>query len=263
MQKLLMRGRKAFRSSEGVRLTGRTQQFVSPLTGKLTVYDETYGIYVAEHSSLPPDLDALRDKINTDLVGQTVDGFCDDILMIQGIMQDTYKPRVWIAEEQPVLQANLGQQRLIAPLIVLAIIILIGIIVVAITTIVVVLFVGNSFTAISRYILQPPEYVGGTLDNPWVFDNFAGYLSYQHLRYWYVCPKCGAGFGDKTTYPNLEDVPQAEVDIFNEHVEMCLGIPTGPQNVISYLVWVGVLIAGGLGAVYIVGKVIESRPWAR
>ncbi|GAI04332.1 unnamed protein product, partial [marine sediment metagenome] len=189
---------------------------------------------------------AIKQKIDEDLLIQSVDGFCDEILAIQGIIQDTYKPRLWIAEEQPTLEAKLGTERLIAPGIIMALIYAITIIAVAITILVAVYLLSQSFMTIAEWVAKPPQYVGGTPETPVVYKSWSEYLSGQHLLYWYVCPKCGAGYGLKETYPHIEDVPQAEVDIFNEHVENCLGIPKDGEipGLIVLALGAGVVIVG-------------------
>ena len=236
--------------TSGVRLSGRTQKLVSPLTNQIETYHEAYGIYVSTPSPVTPDLDAVRNKINNDLLSQSVDGFCDEILVIQGVTNDTYKPRTWIAENQPALQAKHGT--LIAPIV--AIVIAIAVIVLAITSVIAVYLITSSFTAISEAILQPPKYVGGTPENPTIHESYAEYLSSQHNLYWYVCPKCGAGFGGKLDYPNVEDVPTSLIDLFNEHVEICLGIPKGAQNVGEFLMFAAL----GVGAIIAVGWIVTT-----
>jgi len=253
----LTKARKILRTTPKYVLTGQTQKLISPMTGKLTLYYETYNIQVAEPATAP-DLDGLRDRINNDLISQSVDGFCENILYMGGVFQDQYKTKTWIAGEQPQLEARLGRERLVAPIIIAAILLAIAIIVAAIAIVIVVYVLASSFTTISQWILQPPQYVGGTPDNPEVYDTWAEYLSAQHLRYWYVCPKCGAGFGDKTKYPNIEDVPEAEVNAYNEHMEVCQGIPTGVQNILVWLIFAGAAIVAVIVVVPTVAKAISG-----
>jgi len=236
--------------TSGVRLSGRTQKLVSPLTNQVETYHETLGIYVTSPAPVTPDLDAVRNQINNDLLGQSVDGFCDEILVIQGVTNDTYKPRTWIAENQPTLQVKYGT--LIAPIV--AIIIAIAVIVASICGVIAVYLITNSFTTIAQYIMQPPKYVGGTPENPTTYDNYAQYLSSQHNLYWYVCPKCGAGFGSKLDYTTVEDVPTSLIDLYNEHVEICLGIPQGPQNVGDFLMFAAL----GVGSIIAIGWIVTT-----
>jgi hypothetical protein len=241
-------------------LTGRTQKLQSPITGKLAIYHETYHIQVTTHASAPPDLDALKENINSDLLNRGIDGFCEQIWAIQGVFQDTYKPKVWIAEEQPTLVEKKG----LFPW--SAVIVAIAIIAAAIAATVIVYILANSFMTISQWFLQPPSYVGGSdPNNPQVYDNWAEYLSAQHLYYWYVCPKCGAGFGAKAQYPNITDVPEEEVNAYKEHVESCLGIPTGPQNVTEYLIYAGLIVGGVIVVVWLLtstGKKVTEVVYA-
>jgi len=243
---------KVLRTS-GVSLTGETQKRVSALTGKTLTYYRTLGIYITEPSSTTPDIDTMRTQIDTNLATDSIDGFCDEILVIQGVTNDTYKPSVWLAEDQPLLAARFGKQSIIAGwIIVLAVVIIIGII--GATVIV----ITQSFTHLAQGILNLPSYVGGTPDNPVTYGNWAEYLSSQHNLYWYVCPKCGAGFGLKLDYPNIEDVPQTEVDVFHEHVDMCLGIPqTG--NIWEMLIFAAIGVTALVSIAWIVSRYIGSR----
>jgi hypothetical protein len=228
---------------------------VSSLTGKLGIYHETFHIVITEHSATPPDVDGIVSKVNGDLITEGVDGLCDQVLVMQGIFQDQYKPRIWINEEQPTLAIRLGfseSKKLIAPIIIAAIIIAVLIFATAVVILVAVYILSSSFTTIAQWILQPPAYVGGTPDNPRTFTNAAEYMTYQLTLFWYVCPKCGAGFGLKSKYPNIVDVPEAEKTAFEEHKKDCLGIQMGAQNVLEFVLWTGLIVAGGFVVVWLI-----------
>lgn len=252
MNRLKISGPKISRTT----FTGQTLKMVSPLTGKLTTYAESYRIYVTTPAPATPDLNALKTRINSDLVNQSVDGVCDEILVIQGVTNDTYRPRVWLAEEQAAIVATYGVESLLAPIV--AACLAAAIIALAIAAIIIVYILTQSFTAIAAMLLQPPKYVGGTPDNPTTYDNWAQYLSSQHNLYWYVCPKCGAGFGLKASYPNITDVPQAEKDAFDEHVNMCLGIPTGPQNVMEFIIYAAIAVVAVIGVTWALSSVLRG-----
>jgi len=241
--------------TSGVSVTGKTKQSISPLTGRLATYHQTLGIYITTPAPATPDVDAVRTQIDNDLITQSVDGFCDEILVIQGVTNDTYKPSVWIAEEQPTLEARLEKQTLIAPAIIL---IAVAIIAASIATVIVVVVLTQSFTHLAEKLLNLPTYVGGTPENPVTYGSWAEYLSGQHNLYWYVCPKCGAGFGLKLDYPTAGDVPQTEIDAFNEHVDMCLGIPQ-QGNIWEFLLFAALGVGAIISVAWVVTKVISSR----
>lgn len=247
MQRLSLRDRN-------MRFSGKIIRAPSLLTGNLVTYHETYHIQVGTPATNPQAISELINRINTDLLDQGVDGFCNHILMIQGVTQSIYKPRVWIAEEQPVLMEKTPPKLIVWGPIIIAICKMIMILAVAIAAVLICSMLTSSFTTIARYILQPPSYVGGDPENPEVYDNWAQYLSSQHLHYWYVCPKCGAGFGAKTAYPNITDVPQEEVEAYNEHVKSCLGIPQGSQNVWEFLIWTAAIIGGSVIIIVAIGQ---------
>jgi hypothetical protein len=221
-----------------------------------------------------PDLEAVKTKINADFATGTsdsgnapVDAQCDSILLLQGAVQDTYKIRTWVAETQPAtfVQANQAQiarlqgRTMIAPMLILAIIAIAFIISAAIALIVVVILGWNAFMSVANALLPgKPSYVGGTRDNPVTYPDWATYLSSQNLLYWYVCPKCGAGFGLKSTYPNITDVPPEEVAAFNEHKQNCLGIPQTNYDPTAILVWAVIGIVGAVTILYVLSKVFTS-----
>lgn len=257
--------------------TGRTKNMYSQLQGRTLEYLETYNIQVTSAKVTPPNLDALKTKINADFLTGTpdsgnapVDAQCDSILVIQGAVQDTYKMRTWVAETQPAafVQANQAQiarlqgKTLIAPIVALAIIACIFIISAAIVLIVAVILGWISFMAVANALMpNKPSYVGGTRDTPVTYDDWASYLSAQNLLYWYVCPKCGAGFGSKASYPNIGDVPAEEVTAFNEHKTNCLGIPQTSYDPLPLLIWAIIGVAAVVSVVYLLPKLFKSvRP---
>ena len=250
--------------------SGRTKKMYSPLQGRTLTYLESYTIRVTSPKGTPPDLEAVKTKINADFITAPVDALCDDILVIQGAVEDTYKIRTWVAETQPAafVEANQAQiarlqgRGLIAPIIVLAIIAVAFIISAAIVLIIGVVLGWNAFMSVANALLPgKPSYVGGTRDTPITYDDWASYLSSQNMLYWYVCPKCGAGFGSKASYPNISDVPPEEVTAFNEHKENCLGIPQTSYDPLPLLIWAIIGVAAVVSVVYLLPKLFKSaRP---
>ena len=233
------------------KFTGRTIRMVSPMTGKLQTYRETLTVYVSSPATNPVHLSTLESNITADIYANGVDGFCDGILLIYGVVEDTYRTRVWVAEEQ----VGLAQHgRLIGLWTAVAICATIAFL--AIVALATVVILTQSVSHLAAQIMgNPPTYVGGTPDDPQTFDNYSEYYTSQTVKYWYVCPKCGAGFALKSDYPNLEDVPQSIVNLYNEHVANCMGIPQGPQNVPSFLMTLVILGAVAIGGMFLVSKV--------
>ena len=148
---------------------------------------------------------------------------------------------------------------MIAPIIALAIIAVAFIISAAIVLIVVVVLGWIAFMAVAKSLVPgKPTYVGGTRDDPKIYEDWAAYLSSQNMLYWYVCPKCGAGFGLKSAYPNITDVPPEEVAAFNEHKDNCLGIPQTTYDPTPILVWAVIGIVGAVTILFVLSKVFTS-----
>jgi len=254
--------------------TSKRKAMYSSLQGRTLEYLESYTIRVTSPKGSMPDLEAVKTKINADFITGTpdsgnapVDAQCDSILLLQGAVQDTYKIRTWVAETQPAtfVQANQTQiarlqgRTMIAPIIALAIIAVAFIISAAIILIVAVVLGWIAFMAVAKSLVPgKPTYVGGTRDDPKIYEDWAAYLSSQNMLYWYVCPKCGAGFGLKSAYPNITDVPPEEVAAFNEHKENCLGIPQTTYDPTPILVWAVIGIVGAVVILFVLSKVFTS-----
>lgn len=242
--------------------TGQTKQMISPLTGQLTSYTETFVIHVTEpalNAVSQTDLNTIRDQTTTQAVAQGHDVICDTVLCVQGTLQDTYKTRTWVSDTSLSTYGN--GQTLIAPLVIIAIIVIIGIIIAA-TVVVVVLI--NSFMEVANKLLpSQPGYVGGDPNHPQIYDDFAKYLSAQTEYYCLVCPKCGAGFAPKADYLDCLGIPAELTALYNEHVKNCLGIPQTNYSTTPFFVWAIIGIGGGLAGLYIVYKIIASRHSSR
>ena len=244
--------------------TGRTKLMYSPLQGRTLVYLESYTIRNTEPKGSVPNLEALKTQINSNFASEPVDATCESILVLQGALSDTYKFKTWVAETQSAefMQANRALLARMFPALVLAVIICAAIITVTIGVVIIVLVLNASFMAVAQAFMPgKPSYIGGTRDAPKTYDDWAAYLSGQHLYYWYVCPLCGVGFGDKELYPNIGDVPPEEKAAFDEHRTFCLGIPQTSYNPLPLLIWVIIGVAAVVSVVYLLPKLFKSaRP---
>lgn len=227
---------------------------VSPLTGKTLDYHESYTIRATPTATSPPDVDAMMNTLNSQFVSGNIDAQCDSILLLQGAITDEYKLRTWIAEEQPMAQGRFE----ISNAVIYAAVAIMAMITAIILTIAIMCY--TAFMAVSDALLPgQPSYVGTDgSGNTQVFHDWAAYYSSQQTLYWYVCPYCGVGFGLKSSYPNIEDVPQAEVDAYNDHVAICEGIPKTNYDATGLLVWAIVGVGGIAFFIYGLPKIISA-----
>jgi hypothetical protein len=158
-----------------------------------------------------------------------------------------------------------GARPLISEIVILAIILIIAITVGAIVVLAIVNSWFNSGMAVLKELIPgTPTYItigpgGETL----TFEDWAAYLSAQHAYYWYVCPKCGAGYGSKAAYPNITDVPAEEKTAFDEHVSICQGIPQTNYSYVPMFVWAIIGVSAGVVVLYIVMKMFTSKTTER
>lgn len=224
-----------------MQITGKTQRRLSPITGKMTLYTQTLQNYVYNHQTAP-DVVAVAEQITSEFIAQGQDAYCDGVTLVQGVLTDTIQPSVWIASSEtliidPVTWAAIASIVKYVALLVLGIL---------------------AFVAVTAILerIKPEEYYipESGIEEP---VSWEVYISYQNAHYWYVCSKDGAGFGDKSLYPNIEDVPEAIVQAYKDH---CASAPDiGPGDEVPNWLMVGggmlILIAG----IWLVGKLFAKR----
>lgn len=225
---------------------------VSPVTGRAQVYTETIQNYVVPHQYGTVTPDQLRTEVDTQLVAQGVDGYCENVILVQSVLTDHYQVVVWAASEQ-TLDLDGKIVYVIAPLIIVAIIVAISLAV----TILGLAYMTFSFLAEMVQTIKGPRPRYWNPDSPDVpFESFSEYYTRQTANYWYVCPKCGAGFGSKNVYPNVEDVPEAEVQAFEDHKADCLGLPRAEEEWIGGYIVIGAVVLLALGGMWLLGQAI-------
>jgi len=223
-----------------------TMQRISPLTGKMTTYTQTISNMVYDHQTAP-DLETLKNNITNELLTQQHDAYCDKIALVQGLFTDTAQPSIWIA--QP-LQAT-GTQTLIDPFTAVAVWSICK------TILAIVLVAGTiiALWAIKSIIWgDPKKYIDP--NNPNVTITWEQLISAQNAKFWYVCAKDGYGVGERAKYPNITDVPQAEIDAFTDHCVSAPDISDKGNEITSTLVLVGgVLVA--IAGIWLVGQMFK------
>ena len=223
-----------------------TMQRISPLTGKMTTYIQTISNMVYDHQTAP-DLETLKTNITSEILAQGHDAYCDNVSLVQGLFTDTIQPSIWVAQTE-------GGRLFIDP----ATLFVIWNICKAVIAIV--LVVG---TIIALWIIKsiiwgdPKKYTdpNNPSGSPITWEQL---ITAQNAKYWYVCSKDGYGIGDRTKYPNITDVPQAEVQVFNDHCATAPDISDPGRQWTSMFVLVGgtlVVIAG----IWLVGQLFGRK----
>ena len=217
---------------------------ISSLTGLLTEYHLASTVKEFNHNPTPPTPTMLKDAMSAEMSNKSVDGWCDKVVMISRLDGDIFQFNAYIAATESVVDAKTGQLAgLVIPTAVMIVAMLCA------TTV----LIGFGFLVwtiwTSMVDSQTKRYV--TEDGN-TFKSKEEAAVYLHSKFWLVCPKCLLATADKTTYPNYSDIPQAEIDRFNEHVSSCPGLPEPEQNYLILVV--GVIVT--LGVIWLGGKAL-------
>jgi len=233
-------------------VTPRRIRKISPITGKMQDYNQTITNRVVQPAPAL-NADTVVAEINTQLTASETDAFCDQVVLVHGALSTEVQCSVWGASESPL-----------APIIIAAIILAVTI---AFVVVGLALITTSFLTELAHLVAgYQPQYWNP--ENPQTpFTTWSEYLTYQHAHYWLVCPKCGAGFANKSQYPLETDVPQDVKDMYQDHVDSCLGIPqTGTGGWMALLpfviaapiivvgIWALVKIVTGHKAPYIIAR---------
>lgn len=217
----------------------------SPIAQAPTVYNPTYQNRSFTHQPSPIPVDQVINDANSQFLAQGADAFVDSMVGVQGPLVDTYQIRTWAAAESPI-----------APLLV---VIIFAVIAVAISAALIVGWLVGSATLLElakKFFGEEPRWYNEE-DPEHPFTTWSEFISAQNAKYWYVCYKDGAGFGEKALYPTPADVPPEIVELYEAHCAQApdISAPVGPQlgNMILFVVFIlgGVFIVmWGLGKVF-------------
>ena len=214
----------------------KTQKtFIDALTGQVKIYNQCYANVIYDHQT-PVSLIQARDDLNAGFAANGVDAFCDGVLQWQMAVTDTLQPSIWAVGASPI------------PIAVAAGILLVVKLVIALLIVIAVYYL---LTALVELLYgQPKTYYleDGTI------ASWEEYISYQNAHYWYVCSKDGSGWGDKTKYLSITDVPQAEVDAYKDHCASAPDIGDKGANIIAQLTTLAIIV----GVVIVVANVAPS-----
>lgn len=223
-----------------------TMQRISPLTGKMTTYIQTISNMVYDHQTAP-DLETLKTNITSEILAQGHDAYCDNVSLVQGLFSDTIQPSIWVAQTE-------GGRLFIDP----ATLFVIWNICKAVIVIVLVVGTIIALWTIKSIIWGDPKKYTDPNNPSGSPISWEQLISAQNAKYWYVCPKDGYGIGERSIYANITDVPQAEVQVFNDHCASAPNISDVGTQWTSMIVLAGgtlVLIAG----IWLVGQLFGRK----
>jgi hypothetical protein len=215
---------------------------ISRLTGKMIVYVQVYQHYVTKPSPLDPY--TLRDEANQGYEAQGYDAFCNSITIIGHALSNTVIPEVYASSEQFDVVPHYGQEG--KKLLLFTIMALLGVILVLIGAILL-----ASSAIYDTWFAPRKDYWNEDIKE---WETWEQKISWMNEHYWYVCSKDAASFGSKITYPNVTDVPEAIVKIYQDH---CANAPDITPKQPDWL-WTIVYVALALGGIYVAVKVIPS-----
>ena len=204
--------------------------------GQIVEYHQVVHKRSANHIDNAPSAVLLQSQANMELRNRSVDGWCEEAVIVQHVLTDDIYFSCYVAATEQV------SPQIIIPAWVVA--------VVVIALAAAAMFLGwLAYTAYMATLEKalPTSYYR-TKDGERT-SSFTEYVTLQRQYCWLVCPKCGMGFADKNDYPTWEQIPQDVHDAYEEHVANCQGITPPP----SYPWLVPVLIFGAV--VIVVGSV--------
>lgn len=223
----------------------------SPHTGRLAIYTQTITPTITSPGS-NVNIETAKTDITTYVYQQDVDGYCDDIGFIGGILSETYYPSIWVAtgataDGQLVALDTEGNLTSLSITVTIAAII-IAAIALAITVVVVAYLVWSH---------QSYAYMDAKTGNLVSTPSWTDYISHQNAAYWFVCGKDGYGVGLRTQYARASDVPQSEVDLWKDHCDQAADL-SAPDEAITNILWAVAIAAVAIGGIYIAVKVVPG-----
>lgn len=220
--------------------------FKANASGQIVEYHRFIQKRTTNHIDNPVTSQMLVSKMNQELTNSNVDGWCDEVIVVQHVLTDDVYIYGYAAATEH------ASPQLVIPLWVVLTIIL------AATA--VVLFYGwliyNFFSAVLEKAIPTNYY---TTEEGERTTTFTDYVTLQRKYYWLVCPKCGMGFADKNDYPTWEQIPQDIHDAFEEHVENCGGIVPPPTYEWLVPAAIGGVVITVIGVVWVVSQVVIKK----
>lgn len=233
---------------------------ISPYTGQLTVYVQSIAPTVINHQT-PPNLDALKNHLTDELVAQTgADAYCDAVTYIGGAVTDNYLSSVWAAvavtaDGNLAVLDTTGSLGILWSELAEALILLLNnkafwtflglVVVLAIAYVVI------------GYLGYQPQYAYPDLSGNPTTGTWTQYISTQNAKYWFVCSKDGFGTGERALYASPADVPDDQINLFNEHCTNASDISPKDRQMPDWIWWIVIPVVA-IGGVYIAAKVLPG-----
>lgn len=215
-------------------------------SGQIVEYHQFIQKRTANHIDNPVTSQMLVSKMNQELANSNVDGWCDEVVIIQHTLTDDVHFYGYAAATESASPA------LVIPLwVVLAII-------AAAATVLIVYgwFIYDFFSAVLEKAIPTNYY---TTQQGERTSSYTEYVTLQRQYYWLVCPKCGMGFADKNDHPTWELIPQEIHDAYEEHVANCTGIPTAEAFPWLVVAAIGGVVAVVIGIVWVGSQVLKKE----
>lgn len=217
-------------------------QFISPVTGKLTLYNEHKFLSAIEPVSAM-DTNLLVNETNVELYSQGIDGFVTEARHISTGIVDYVEVKGWVPDE-PIPEA--GTARLLAPIVVAAIITILkiviplvvaGIVFVAAAIVVQGLYLQTAYPKL-YYTAQDPQ--TGEIHGPWTREAVVTWNQSNYPDYW-VDPTTTMIVD--TSQPDAEE----KINFIIQNTPSGWGEPSGGwSDQIIMLLVVGGLVVGSI-----------------
>jgi small-conductance mechanosensitive channel len=214
--------------------------------GQIVEYHRFYHKRTANHIPNAVSATMLQSKMTQEIVGQGVDGWCDEVVVVQHILTDDVYFYGYAAATESA-----------SPTFVIPVWVVLAVILSATVTVMFFGWLGYSFfTAVLEKALPTDRYTTGEGETT---TSFTDYVSIQRQYYWLVCPICGMGFASKNDYPTWEQIPQEIHDAYKEHVDHCPGIRSEEAFPWLVPVAIGGVVITVVGVAWVVSQVFIKK----
>ena len=206
--------------------------------GQIVEYHQVIHKRSANHIDNVMSATMLQSEMNKQLNRQGVDGWCDEVVVVQHVLTDDINFYGYVAATEPA-----------SPALVIPVWVVIAFIVAAAAVIMFGMWlVYDFFTGLAEKALPTNRY---TTEEGETTTSFTEYITLQRKYYWLVDPEDGMGFASKSDYPTWESIPQEIFAAYEEHLAVStpLVAPSYPWLVPVIIGGVVVIVVGSIWAV--------------
>ena len=214
--------------------------------GVIVQYNQVTQKRTANHIANPMSSSMLKSNMNRELVNRNVDGWCDEVVVVQHTLTDDVYFYGYVAATESA-----------SPDLVIPLWAILAFILAATATAWFGLWLLYLWgTAVLEKAVPTNRY---TTEEGEQTTSFTEYVTLQRKYYWLVCPNCGMGFASKIDYPTWEQIPEDIHTSFQEHVKNCTGIKKEEAYPWLAVVAVFAVVVTVVGVAYVGSQALKGE----